>query len=273
MSNCYNLPSTVAPDSLGSDSPPPPAYIRRRESQPTGRLFDKCNPKLWIRFRQPSGKIEVVGKVHAASKWPKDVDQFRDIIYRAAQKHWVPPAWIAGWICQESLGVPKAVSYASAIGLMQIIMSTAKWLSDPAFPGQTPGHVGPTAGQLADPELNIDLGTRFLRYLAEKHDDNVVHMAAQYNHGSVECGDEDPPPGGSCPQPMHDWRLITNCGYVDGIIGYVNLAIDEGYFGFREIAIGPEGAEQTSKGSSLLSIGAGVAIAAGAAYGLRRLIR
>lgn len=271
MADCGDLPSTVAPGSLGSDSPPPPAYIRRKNpTQPGDKLVDKCNPELWIRFRQSDGKIEVNGTLHTAKSWPEDVDQFEDLIVRAAHKHWIPAAWIAGWICQESLGAPTAVSYASAIGLMQILVSTGKWLSDPAFPKQTPGHIGPTAGELASPELNIDLGARFLRYLADKHNDNVVHMAAQYNHGSVECGAEvgHKKP---CPEPMHDWNLITNCGYIDGIIGYINLAIDQGYFGFREIDVGP--GQPKPSGSSAASIIVGLALAAGAVYGFRRLMK
>lgn len=275
MASCNNLPSTVAPDSLGTDSPPPPAYIRNKTPPPgpDDKLFDKCNKSLWIRFRQPDGVVEVNGKVHVAKQWPVDVDQYEDIINRKARKYWVPAAWIAAFIAQESRGETTAVSYAGANGLMQILVSSAKWLSDPAFPSTTKGHVGPSAGQLADPELNVELGTKYLRWLADKHGDNIPLMAGQYSSGKAKCGPQDPGPGrDECASPSpHDWGLVTHCGYIDKIIGYTNLAIERGYFGVREVDLG--GGHSPDAGASVLSVLLGLGLGAGAVYATTRLLK
>lgn len=279
MPSCNDVPSTVAPDSMGTDSPPPPAFIRGTGSKPpSGRMLDRCNKSVWTRFRTEDGRIEIVGDVLERQRWPEAIEQHRDIINRAAAKHWIPAAWIAGWMSIESAGQAQAVSSANAIGLMQVLVSTAKWLSDPAFPGQTPGHVGPNPAQLADPELNVDLGARFIRYLAEKHNDNIPHMAAAYSHGSVACGEEvgvrDPKTGvrKPCPDSPYDWRLITHCGYIEKLIGSINRAIGEGYSGFREVDLG-EGSEPVSHPTSVSSVAVGVAFAAGVTYAIRRFVK
>lgn len=271
---CVNLDSTAVPKTFGTDDPPPPAYIRKKESdrEPGGKLVDKCNKAIWIRY-QEDGKVEVNGSVPTASNWPEKVDTYRELINAAANTYLVPASWIAGFIAQESRGAPGAFSPASAIGLMQLIMSTAKWASDPAFPKKTPGHVGPTAEELTDPVLNIDLGTKLLEHLMGKYGNNLMYVAGAYNHGSPECGDQvgikDKETGirAECPTPEHDFGLITNCGYVDGIINYVNRAVNEGYSGLREIDLDTEEMTSSSSGgggASLLSIALGMTFGAAA---------
>jgi hypothetical protein len=263
---CSDLNSTPVPSGFGTDNPPPPAFIRRKEPDPgTGKqMVDKCNKSLWIRY-QSDGKVEVNGSVPTSSNWPEAVDTYQDLIVKAASKHLVPAAWIAGFMAQESRGVPGAYSPKAAVGLMQLLVSTAKWCSDPAFPGQTPGHVGPTGQELTDPALNIELGTRLLAHLADKYNENLVYMAGSYNHGSAECGEQVPVGSKSCPTPDHEWGLITNCGYVDGILSYTNRAIVEGYSGLREIDLYTEPMTETgSGGPSAVGVLVGAAIGAGA---------
>lgn len=255
---CDNLGSTAVPRSFGSDDPPPPAYIRRTESQrePKGKIVDRCNKSVWIRY-QADGKVEVNGSVPTSHTWPDAVDTYEDLIVSAASKYIVPAAWVAGFIAVESRGAPGALGPVGSVGLMQLQVSTAKWLSDPAFPGQTPGHEGPTREQLSDPVVNIDLGTKFLSHLMDKHDGNLMYMAGEYNHGSAECGSEVglKNPDGTrqpCPTPEHDFALITHCGYIDNIIERVNRAVVEGYSGLREIDLDTDpttGSEGTSSSS------------------------
>ncbi|HEX7153146.1 MAG TPA: lytic transglycosylase domain-containing protein [Thermoanaerobaculia bacterium] len=89
------------------------------------------------------------------------------IIYREAQRHGLDPALVAAVVATESDFRPRLVSNKSAQGLMQIIPSTASLLgvSDPF-----------------DPEENIAAGTKYLRYLFDRFDDQNLALAA-YNAG------------------------------------------------------------------------------------------
>ena len=68
----------------------------------------------------------------------------------------------------ESASRPGAVSPKGAIGLMQLMPSTAKELgADPR-----------------DPAQNVDAGTRYLRDLLVKYDYRLWHALAAYNAGA-----------------------------------------------------------------------------------------
>jgi soluble lytic murein transglycosylase len=79
---------------------------------------------------------------------------------------------------QESAFQPKVVSKANARGLMQLIPPTASLMA-----GDKSLHT--QLGRLFDPEFNMELGQRFLRYLlqAPAYGANVAFAAASYNAG------------------------------------------------------------------------------------------
>jgi hypothetical protein len=265
---------------MGTDDPPPPAYIRT-EAEPTATKFvDECNTAVWIRYRS-TGQIEVLGSFPSARSWPSKVDIYKPIITQMATRYVIPEAWIAAFIAQESGGKEQAVSSSGAAGLMQLMPGTAKWLSDPKFPGQTPDHVGPTTNELFDPLLNIELGTKFLEYLYSKHGGNIMRMAAEYSHGSAECGDEigwrDPTTGirKACAKDEVDFGYITHCGYIDGIIAYVNRAVAGEFSGLREIDLNNEVAttEAEQASGSILGVAFGAALGMGAMWAWRKYLR
>jgi len=87
---------------------------------------------------------------------------FEDVIAAQAQANGINP-WIAQSLMrEESFFNPLAVSSSNALGLMQLLPATAGdvagWL----------GIAGFDAVQLFQPETNITLGTRYLRYLFER---------------------------------------------------------------------------------------------------------
>jgi soluble lytic murein transglycosylase-like protein len=85
----------------------------------------------------------------------------------AADKYGLPPKLVRAVMSAESAGQPNAVSPKGAIGLMQLMPTTAKELGvDP--------H---------DPEQNVDGGTRYLRDLLLKYDGFLWHALAAYNAG------------------------------------------------------------------------------------------
>jgi soluble lytic murein transglycosylase-like protein len=85
----------------------------------------------------------------------------------AADKYGLPRRLVRSVISTESNFQPQAVSPKGAIGLMQLVPSTAQALgADPR-----------------DPAQNVDAGTRYLRDLLEKYDGGLWHALAAYNAG------------------------------------------------------------------------------------------
>jgi soluble lytic murein transglycosylase len=86
------------------------------------------------------------------------------------------PRLVIAVIEVESAGYPLAVSHVGAMGLMQLLPSTAEevaqkleieWMGDDT---------------LFDPVVNVKLGTAYLRELADRYDDVNLALAA-YNWG------------------------------------------------------------------------------------------
>lgn len=79
----------------------------------------------------------LIAETHAKAPWPE-----LDVL-----------PWVEAQIHVESRGVPDARSTAGARGLLQIMPSTAA------------GEFGVTADKLDDPQVNVELGMRYLRQL------------------------------------------------------------------------------------------------------------
>jgi soluble lytic murein transglycosylase len=99
----------------------------------------------------------------------------RIIREQAAEKH-LDPALIAAVIYAETKFDPRP-SPAGAQGLMQILPSTAYYLA------HLSGGVSFTAGDLAQPSVNLAYGSYYLRYLLDHYDGNEMLAVAAYNGG------------------------------------------------------------------------------------------
>ena len=78
---------------------------------------------------------------------------YKEEVIAAAEKEQVPPSLVASVILAESKYKNTAESETGALGLMQLMPDTARWVA------QQVGHGNYTDRQLKEPTINIELGT------------------------------------------------------------------------------------------------------------------
>jgi len=93
---------------------------------------------------------------------------FGSLIYSEAKKNNLPPELVAAVAHTESKFVPTARSHAGAVGLMQLVPRTGRWLG---------------AKNLTDPAQNVQAGAKYLRYLTDRFGGNTQKAIAAYNAG------------------------------------------------------------------------------------------
>lgn len=103
-------------------------------------------------------------------------------VLREARGAEVEPAWAYAIIRAESAWMPDARSHADAYGLMQLLPGVAKQVA------QTHKLPYSGAGDLFDPGLNIQLGTRFLAQMARQYSGSPWLASAAYNAGGAPVG-------------------------------------------------------------------------------------
>lgn len=136
-----------------------------------------------------------------------------DAITREARARSIDPYRIAGLIRQESVFDPRAASHANAYGLMQLLLDTAQRTA------RKYGITRPITRDvlLSDPQLNIQIGTGYLRDQLNTFG-RIEYVAAAYNAG----------PGravrwrAELPAEMDEWAEAVpfreTRGYVQGVV-------------------------------------------------------
>ena len=107
-----------------------------------------------------------------SSYWHPNVRRWEPLIVAYANERGIDPDLIAAVITVESSGIPNAVSYAGAVGLMQV-MPYDRY----RFPSR------PAASRLYDPEFNISWGVRILAGELEWSGGDVYKALMSYYDG------------------------------------------------------------------------------------------
>jgi len=90
-----------------------------------------------------------------------------------AERNGVDPYLVLAVVREESRFDPQAVSPARAVGLMQLLPTTAQGVLGTRLP----------PSRLTNPQLNIRAGVRYLAGLLRRYDGNVTLALAAYNSG------------------------------------------------------------------------------------------
>ncbi|MDR1660871.1 MAG: lytic transglycosylase domain-containing protein [Azoarcus sp.] len=101
---------------------------------------------------------------------------FREIIAPHALAKNLDISWVYGVMRQESRFIIPSRSASGAQGLMQVMPTTGKWVAKKLGLYYHPGL-------LRDPEMNVELGTGYMRIILDELEDNAVLAAAGYNAG------------------------------------------------------------------------------------------
>lgn len=157
--------------------------------------------------------------------------QWLPYVYKFASQYNVAPSLILGVIQQESTGAASALSGQGAIGLMQVLPTTAQ-----SIMGQTI-----SAAQLMNPMINIQVGTAYLANMLSQFS-LLPYAIAAYNAGP-----------GNASYYQHTLGYIPSAtsgdnvyGYVTNVINNANIAAQSGALGVQLSLNSPSAAARLS---------------------------
>jgi soluble lytic murein transglycosylase len=128
---------------------------------------------------------------------------YREALQENLQKHGLEEAWVYGLMRQESRFATRVSSDAGAAGLMQIMPATARWVA------RQIGMKGYRKGLIHQLDVNIKLGTYYMKTVSHQFDNNPVLASAAYNAG---------------PNRARQWRGTKP---LEGAIYIENIPFDE----------------------------------------------
>ncbi len=138
---------------------------------------DSASYARLLQNRDLASKVNFVSEV--ISKNYKDVDarHLARTIVRESEVAGLDPLFVASVIKSESSFRRNARSPAGALGLMQVLPNTGKYVSNM----HNFGWYG--SWKLVEPSYNIKIGTAYLKYLNKKFKGNTEHVLIAYNWG------------------------------------------------------------------------------------------
>jgi soluble lytic murein transglycosylase len=130
-----------------------------------------CDHEVWDRCINTSERTR--DEIDMAQRYPMP---FRDEVVARAREIGLDPAYVYGLIRQESRFVMDAHSGVGASGLMQLMPSTARWTAKKIGLSYTPDL-------LTDRDVNLRLGTAYLKLVLDDFGGSQALAAAAYNAG------------------------------------------------------------------------------------------
>ena len=140
--------------------------IEEKFGQLSGNKIDNVPPSM---SKESAPSFQEALKEAKGEKADKGYPyQYAELINNAAQKYGIDTKLIESIIKAESDFNPKAISPAGACGLMQLMPQTARMVG---------------VKNIFFPEENIEGGTKYLKDLLEKFNQNLPLALAAYNAG------------------------------------------------------------------------------------------
>ncbi len=154
----------------------------RREWNFTTRQFSDIELRIAARVAEKWGWHEqAIRAMITAKAWddlnPRFPLAYRDNFVAGARSEDIPVTWTLAIARQESAFMVDARSSAGALGLMQLMPSTAKQVARETNTTLRSNH------DLTDPFVNIELGTAYLGRMFRRFNHNRILASAAYNAG------------------------------------------------------------------------------------------
>jgi soluble lytic murein transglycosylase len=131
-----------------------------------------CQRQVWDRCINTSERTKDV--IDFDQRYPLPL---RETVVRRAGDIRLDPAYVYGLIRQESRFVMDARSHVGASGLMQVMPATAKWTAKKI------GLTHFTPDQITDREVNVAIGTGYLKLVLDDFEGSMPMATAAYNAG------------------------------------------------------------------------------------------
>ncbi|HOP16717.1 MAG: transglycosylase SLT domain-containing protein [Chromatiaceae bacterium] len=104
--------------------------------------------------------------------------QHATLVEENAKRHGIDIAWVFAVMRQESAFMSNARSHAGAMGLMQLMPATARSVAKTML-----NRKPPRRSELLEPDINIALGSAYLKQMKGELGDSAVLATAAYNAG------------------------------------------------------------------------------------------
>jgi soluble lytic murein transglycosylase len=148
-----------------------------------------CSKQVWDRCINTSERTKLA--IDFDQRFPMPL---KDTVLRRTKEIQLDPAYVYGLIRQESRFIMDAKSVVGAAGLMQVMPATAKWTAKKIGMTNFQPH------QITDQEINVAIGTGYLKLVLDDFDGSMPLAAAAYNAG---------------PSRSRNWRKAgTRSGYL-----------------------------------------------------------